>query len=382
MKNLTIITFLALFNNLISWSQGTDYDFERFKLDDAKHILVGMDLSPDQKYVAIGGIQSFPLYIYDWSEQKVVNTFDVGEWYAGSNVIYSSTGKYLLQRQLFYIDFAPNSDREVTFQVVNAETGKTVKKFDSYHAMSFTPDEKYIISLTAGEVAFWNLETGNKEKTFSVKNASNGVTISPDGKFIAVSRHPSEIELEDNPRYLKDKKALKTVLKYKQLISIYDAETFTEIKTIDEIYDIIYRLEFTKDGSTLLCLQIPHVKVQPNTAARQTYINTIDAINWEPQRKGFTSSATYEPDFKLSDDGKLFGLVSSNVKFLELHIYDFETGKMVHRFQQSYRLFEKNDGELVSVDSRTSFVFLPDNKSVLMTMGNRLILWNMESNKF
>lgn len=95
-----------------------------------------------------------------------------------------------------------------------------------------------------------------------------------------------------------------------------------------------------------------------------------------PVRRGFTSKSFYEPDFKLSHDGKLLGIVSNNNRFLELHVYDFETGEMTHRFQQSFRLFEKNDGEMIGVDSRIFFVFLPDNESILMTMGNHLIQWN------
>ncbi len=56
-------------------------------------------------------------------------------------------------------------------------------------------------------------------------------------------------------------------------------------------------------------------------------------------------------------------------------------GQWCIRFQQSYRLFEKNDGEMIAVDSRIFFVFLPDNESILMTMGNHLIQWNFTKNQ-
>ena len=107
-------TFLFLSINLIVvsvLSQSTDIDYEKFKLGDAKHILAGMDMSPDQKFIAVSGNQSFPLYIYDWSKREVAKEFDVGNWYAGSSVRFSSGGKYLLIQQLFYIDFAINKDR-------------------------------------------------------------------------------------------------------------------------------------------------------------------------------------------------------------------------------------------------------------------------------
>ena len=175
-----------------------------------------------------------------------------------------------------------------------------------------------------------------------------------------------------------DKKALKSALKYKQLISVYDAESFERKYVVNELYDIVYKLEYSPDGKTLFCLQIPHLKAQANINQRQTYISVIDGETGEPSRKGFTCATPYEPDFKLSHDGKLFGLVAQSPRFVELHIYNFETGRMIDRFQQAYRLFEKNEGEIVAGDMRSSFVFLPDNKSVLMTMGNRIVLWNLK----
>ncbi len=184
---------------------------------------------------------------------------------------------------------------------------------------------------------------------------------------------------KNNPSLKKNKDALKTTLKYKQQISIFNTENFEKEVTIDEFYDIIYRLDYSSDGKTLFCMNIPHLKVQ-NGNNRQTYINIIDAESGQPLRKGFISLAAYEPDFKLSNDGKFFGLISQSNKFIELHIYDFETGKMLYRFELSYRLYEKNDGDFIMADSRASFVFLPDNKSVLVTMGNRLVLWKIDSN--
>jgi len=100
-----------------------------------------------------------------------------------------------------------------------------------------------------------------------------------------------------------------------------------------------------------------------------------------PLRTGFTSSAPYEPDYKLSNNEKLFGIISQGTRFVELHIYDIRSGKMLQRFEQSYRLFEKKDGDLIVADSRASFVFLPGDEQVLMTMGNRLLIWNLNINQ-
>ncbi len=377
MKNyfMTII-FTILACNLV-FCQGSNTDYKRVKIGEAKNIICGLDMSPDNEYIAISSTQSFPFFIFDWENEKVIKKHNVGNWYAGSSVRHSPDGQYVLLQQLYFLDFAPNKDREVNFEIVESSTGKRVKRFDEFHAVAFTPDSKSAVTLTADQVSFWDLASGKKGKSFKINQATNGIAVSPDGKHIAVSHKVNEDDIKKDPRYKKNKKGLKHVLKYKQQISVFDAETFQYEYTVNELYDIVYRLEYSDDGNTLFCLQIPHLKAQATGNVRQTYISTINGTTGEAQRKGFTSKSDYEPDFKLSHDGKLFGLVSKGNRFLEIHIYEFETGKMLSRFEQSFRLFEKNEGGMIAADSRSSFVFLPDNKTVVMTMGNHLIYWNL-----
>jgi len=375
-----IFTFsISVIFSRVGVSQGENYDFERIKVGDVKNLIVGVDISPDKQKLAISSVQSYPMILFDWSKREVLNKFDVGEWYAGSAVRFSVSGKYILLQQLFYIDWALNKDREVNFLVVDATSGKVVKSFEKIHAAAFTPDEKFLVTNTTGEIAFWNLESGNKDKSFVVAGTTNAVGISPDGKHLAVSHRPDPAELKNNPSYKKNKKALNIILKYKQQVSIYNAETFEKEYTVGEFYDIIYKLEYSPDGNTIFCLNIPHLKTQ-TAIERITYINTITAQTGQALRKGFTSRAIFEPDFKLSPDGKLFGLVSQSARFPELHIYDFETGKLTKRFELATRFLEKHEGDLIAGDMRTSFVFLPDNKAVIMTMGNHLVLWNINLN--
>ena len=362
------------------FSQGENYEFERIKIGDVKNIICGMDLAPDGQKLAISSVKSFPLYIFDWSKRELENKFEVGDWYAGSSVKYSSGGKYILVQQLFYIDWAPNKDKEVNFKVIEASSGKVVKSFEKIHAAAFSPDEGFVVTITAGEVAFWNLQSGNKDRSFFVPGATNAIAITPDGKQIAVSHRPDAAELKTDPKFSKNKKALKIALNYKQQVSMYNAATFSKESTVNELYDIIYRLEYSPDGRTLFCLNIPHLKAQ-TALERITYINTIDAATGNALRKGFTSRAIYEPDFRLSHNGKLFGLVSQNTRFPELHIYDFETGILMKRFELATRLLEKHDDELIVGEMRTSFVFLPDDNTVLLTMGNHLVMWEINLNE-
>jgi WD40 repeat protein len=378
MKRLLLPSLLFLCIQLLS--QTTDLEYERIKIGDARHIVSGLTLSPDNSVLAISSIQGFPFYLFDWKAREVIKEFNLGNWYAGSSIDFSANGKYILMNQLFYADFALNKDKEVKFDIIDAKTGKRVKRFDGYHAVAISPDEQFAFALSDESVIFWNLESNSMETAFNVDEATNAIAISPDGKLIAISQKLSEESAENIPQLQRDKKALKSALKYKQQVSVFDASTFKKLYTVSEVYDIIYKLRFSENGDDLFCLNIPHLKLQ-NNDKRQSYIHVIDVESGTPKRRGFTSQAYYEPDFKLSQDGKWLGVVSNNNRFLELHVYDFEKGTMEHRFQQSYRLFEKNDEEMIAVDSRIFFVFLPDNESILMTMGNHLIQWNFTKNE-
>jgi len=371
---------LILFYTVNLFSQGTDIDYERVTIGDARHIICGLDLSPDQTDLAISSTQSFPFYIFDWKERKPLKEFNVGNWYAGSSVEYSPKGTYIVLNQLHYVDWAMNKDKEVSFEIIHSQTGEKIKHIPDVHSVKISADEQFAVALNGNEVGFYKLPEGTKIKSFNVQDASNSVAISPDGKFIVVSHKLYEKDAKNIPQLQRDKKTLKNALKFKQQLTVYDAKTFEKLYTVGELYDIVYKLKFTQDSKKLLVLNIPHTKIQ-NTAERQTYLQVVNMETGVPQRRGFTSKAIYEPDFKVSSDGKLLGIVSNSNRFLELHIYDFETGKMLHRFQQAFRLFEKNETGMIVADSRSSFVFLPDNETAVMTMGNHLVYWNFIKNE-
>lgn len=358
-----------------SSGQGTNQEYEKFTIGDAKALFTGIALAPDNNTLIVSSHQSFPTYAFDLEKKEVRASYDVGNWYAGSKIRLSKTGKYLVLQQLFFIDFALNKDREVSFEVFNTESKASVLKLDKYHDVNITADEKYAVSLTGEEVAFWNLETGTKEKSFPIVNATNSLDLSPDGKYIAVSHKAYEDDLL--AVYGKDKKSIKTASKYKQMISIFDINTFEKVMTIPELYDIIYRLRFSDKGDFLFCYAIPHLKMQTAVGNnRQGYLTRIHTSDWTQDRLILPSLSVYEPSFDVSPDEKLIA-ITSNQKFPEVHLYDAVSGNMLGRFELSYRLFQKmSEGEFPT-DGRTAIEFLPDSRSIVMVYGNRLLIWKL-----
>jgi WD40 repeat protein len=378
-KKVILLNFLALFLILGSaYSQGTNYDYEKIQIGEVKNMLAWLALHPDGKTMAVTSPQSFPLYMYDLENKQVKNEFDVGNWYAGSRAKFSKNGKYLMLQQLFYMDYAPNKDREVNFEVMEVATGKSMLNFGDYHDAKITPDEKYLVTLSGGDrVAIHDIETRKELRSFVVPGATNSVAVSADGKLIAVSHKPYMPDLKNNPAYINNKKQQPILEKYKQQISVFDYNTFEKLYTIDAFYDLIYLLDYSDDGQYLFIYSIPHEKLQgPN--GKKSYVEVVNAKTGEPLRQSFGSLANYEPDFKLSNNGKYFGIISLSKMYPELHIYDFESNELLKRFELSYRLFEKSKEGEFPTDGRGSFIFLPGDEEVLIVFGNRVIKWKME----
>lgn len=359
-------------------SQGSNYEFEKIRIGESKNMLAWLALHPNNNTIAVSSTQSFPLYLFNWDEKKVVKEFNVGNWYAGSRANFSKNGKYVLLQQLFYVDWSFNKDKQVNFEVFDAETGKSMLNFGDYHDAKIAPDEQHLVTLSgAGKVAFHDIATRKELRSFDVPQATNAVAVSADGKLIAVSHKTYAEELKKDPAYKNNKKNQPILEKYKQKVSVYDAETFKKLYTVDAYYDFIYRLDYTPDGKYLMVYSIPHTKLQ-GPSGRKSYVEFIDAASGAPLRNSFSSLLVYEPDYKFSHNGKYFGIVSFSTRFPELHIYDFATNAMLKRFELSYRLFEKTSEGEFPTDGRASFIFLPGDEEVLITFGTRVIYWKME----
>lgn len=334
-----------------------------------------VDVAPDNKTIGLSATQGFPYRSFPIDEELNVQEMDIGNWYAGSRARFSHTGKYLLLQQLFYLDYAPNKDRPIKYEVVDRSTKKAVAGFDDLYAAAITPDESTVVFLDKNGLHLHDLATGKRTAT-ALERTGNAVAVSMDGQRIAVAHRPTKEELEALPGLRNQKDAIKTALRTGQIITIYDRHSLKPIATLDELFDKVFRLEYSPDGKDLWIHAKPHTRKGGNPNPNQSYVSVADAATHTMKRTSFPSLALYEPDFRSSPDGTLFAIGSQNGRFMEVHLYDRATGSMKDRFVLSYRLFEKmfTKAEFPS-DGRLSFVFLPDGRRMLMTFGNRLIEW-------
>ena len=377
---LLLFTLLVVQASTGAVSQSSNADFERVKIFGPEHIFSNITMSPDGNTIAVSSKKSEPVTLIDWKNRQEIRKIDAGKWYAGSRINYSATGTYLLLQELNFYDLVENKNRKLHFEIVEAASGRIIKDFQDVQDVIVTADEQQAVSLQGEEITFWNLATGSKLKSFRVSGASDAIALSPDGSTIAVSHIVTKADLKGDRRF-KKKKAAKPVLRYKQLVSFYNTTTFEKLKTVNEFYDIVYRLRFSNDGNNLFVFQIPHIKVQTSKQTL-TYVSRVDGKSFEALRGGLTSQSIGQPDIRLSNNEQFFAINSKGNRFQEIHLYDFASGTLLQRFELGQRLFEKgSEGEKLIKDSRPSFLFLPDDTSILITMGNQMIIWNLDTNQ-
>ena len=377
------ISFLiiALAFGSIATAQGTNMEYENIDISPPPLFFIhaDMDLIPGTNTYAVSATQSFPMYIIDSETLEIKDQYDVGNWYGGSRINPSPSGKYLLLQQLKYMDYAPNKDREVHFEVIETATGKTVLDIPSAHSASIHPNENALIVLIGDDVYSYPLDGKEKRKLFPVPEATNCVAISPDGKQIAISHHVEDDYLNDYVTKKGQKKNYKIFKDYRQCVSVYSTEDYKRLYTVDEMFDIPYILQYDPTGTHLLCYSVPHTKVIAKTGMQGTkYISKINSVDGKYTGVGFVSNSNFEPDIEFSNDGSKIAIVTNGAKFSEIWICDYESGDILLRFQNAVTFFEGVNLKTAPGDAgRIGLAFSPDDSHLLFTNGAKITKWKL-----
>jgi len=379
----TSISILAIFflNFFHVTGQGTNMEYEKIDVspDPYKFLHSDIDLIPGTDKYVISATQKFPFYVVD-KDLNLLSTYDVGNWYAGSRINTTNDGKYILLQQLFYLDFAPNKDREVKFEVIETETGKEVLTIDAGHAAEFHPNNQELIVLEGDNLYSYDLKGKGKKVLLPTPEATNCMTISPDGSKVAISHHVEDEYLDAYVTKKKQKDNYKLYKKYRQCVSVYETENYTRLYTVDEMFDIPYAMQFSPDGSTLLCYSVPHTKVVAKTGMTGSkYISVINSETGETLPRGFVSNSYYEPDFEFSNNGEYFALVTTNRnRFPEVWVCKYNDASIIARFELAKRLFGSHTkGQFPADDGRVGIAFSPDDSELLITNGSLIFKWKI-----
>jgi Tol biopolymer transport system component len=214
-----------------------------------------------------------------------------------------------------------------------------------------------------------------------VDQATNAVALSPDGRTLAVSHRPTEEQLTLVPSFRNDKKALKAALKYRQMVSLYDAGTGELKRTVPEAYDIIRAMGYTADGARLLVYSSQDTRAGTAPMAggnqwnlslvdRPGYVQQVDGATGEPLRAGFQSLMN-EPFLAVSPDGRTLALSSTEGRNKrKLTLYDTDSGETLELIdlEQKHRY---DTGEQELHDGRLAYGWLPDGR-LLIGLGGDL----------
>lgn len=359
-KSITIT--LLLFATLV-YTQNINENFEKWPVIEEPINITGIDISPDGKEVALVGGKMKNVIIYDYSNKSIIKEIPITKDYGGFNVNYSTKGNYLLLQERVS-DYSTKKSSTRDYTIIDLNSNKAIHSFDKISDAKISADEKELFTLEKGKVYIRDLITGEIKKKFEPEDATNVLAVSPDGKELAIVKKPSKKEVAMLASKNVSKKVIKAVAKIKFLISIYDLETFELINLVPDFYDNINQLYYMQNGEKLVSFNV----------AQNSYVNiALPKNNYQPTREGYSGRSTMQPDFSYNATGEYFGIATYE-KFPVVNIYNVETGSTIDQYDTRMKIW-KNIKNNIFAGTNTSFVFLPDNKHVLIAYGNSLIKW-------
>ena len=334
---------------------------------------------PDGHTILIGYTKGAPLRTIDTSGWNVVRTIPAASWPDGPRLEVSADGR--IAHAFAQPRFADGrkDDPRVAHALIDPASGKTLLDFRAKDA-ALSRDGLTVAQLNDEELRIVQVSDGTVLNTIRVAGATNALAYSPKSDVIAVSHRTTEALLGTVPSVRNDKKAMKSALKFRQMVSFYSTVNGSLIGTVPEVYDIVRALAFTPDGTRLLVYNSNDPSAQGSTAVRSVFamnlmaipgrVEQVDVDSRTPLRAGFWSQMN-EPFLAVSPSGSSIALSSSEGRNKrKLLLYDLASAdtQLMIDLEQKHRC---DTGEVEEHDGRLAYTWLADGRLVL-ALGNNL----------
>jgi WD40 repeat protein len=326
----------------------------RIDLPQRDGVIACMEMLPDGHTLALGMSKGGGLVLLDTNGWTVAREIPLDGFRDGARIRSSADGLHLhLAEQLRWA--AGNKDYKGTHAVLSVPDGREVLRVNGAVDAAMSADGRTLFALEGADVKVYDVQTTTLVRTIPVAGATNAVALSPDGRYLAVSHTPSEALLAQVPSVRNDKKALKAALKFRQLVSLYDAKTGTLHATIHEVYDIVRSMRFTADGDRLLILSTSDPRLvsdmgggafQFNINAQPGHLDQVDMATLQPLRASFMSRMC-EPFIAVDPSLSKLALSSTEGRNKrKLQLYDLHSGETLLMIDlEQRRSSDKGEGE-------------------------------------
>lgn len=362
-KQLSYILFFLV--AVTAKAQVHQDDIEKWPVLEKPINITGISLSPDGNTLAIACGQNQGLIIYDWKARAIKSRIDLKSEAMGYSVDYSAQGNFLILQEK-RVETSFKRVKQCDYYILDANSGAVLHKFRKVADVAVSHDEKSFYVLEKEEIIQKDMSSGSTIQKKKIEDASNAMAISPDGKDLAIVIKPDKNQVAEVPSVRNHKKAIKANAKNRHMIMIIDSQSFEEKKLVNELYDNINLLEYSKDGSKLLCFNV----------ALNSYVNVIQVDGYQALREAYLGKSSMQPDFHFDPSMSYFAIATVD-QYPAVNIYQAGSGKMLDSFNTKMRIW-KNLKKKIFAGTITSCTFLPNEEAILVSYGNALLLWNFK----
>lgn len=345
--------------------------------------LASLAALPDGHTIAAAYSKDGALVLIDTGTWSITRTLKIPGFSGGARISTARDGRYLLLKEVGR--FTNDGRRDVNGEqaLLDLTNGEVVVNGGKAVDSAISGDGRLFATLDGDRVTVRSAPDGSTVRTIEVKDATNAIAISPDGRILAVSHRPTETALADVPSVRNDKKGMKAALKFRQMVSLYYLVDGTLWKTVNEVYDIVRSMEFTPDGARLLVYSTTDPRYQRPTGSlsdldlslvsRPGHVEQIDARSGEPMRVGFMSRMN-EPFLAADPVSHTLALSSTEGhNKRKLLLFDMENGETRTMIDLAQRhRYDVNEGE--EHDGREPYCWLADGR-LLLALGDNLAIW-------